>query len=311
MRGVGRAGRRGWVGVAAAALAVVGAACGGGPDTPPPPDPTTVTVGSFDFAESELLAEIYAQALEGAGFEVERAFGIGPRELTLPALEQGLVDVVPEYAGSALVFLGGAPTSDAITTIGRLREATAARGMETLDPAEAENTNVFALSTATASRLGLHRLTQLEPVAGELTFGGPPECRDRPLCLQGLEDVYGLRFRDFVPLDAGGPLTLQALDEGHVDVALLFSTAGRLGSGELVALEDDRGLQPAENVTPLVAAGAADRFGPELEATLDAVSAALTTDGLRVMNASLQLGVTTEQVARGWLVANGLGRSGA
>ena len=145
-------------------------------------------------------------------------------------------------------------------------------------------------------------------MAPQLTLGGPPECPKRPLCLAGLEQRYGLRFKDFLALDAGGPLTLQALRGGHVDVGVLFTTDPSLAGGDLVALSDNRGLQPAENVTPLVRTELVQRWGPHLVQVVDGVSRKLATEGLRQLNARMASGGTTARaVAAAWLSEQGLG----
>lgn len=284
-----------------------------GPDRDPSvtADPEAVTVGSFNFSESTLLAELYAQALEGVGLPVARELGVGPRELMQPALEQGLVDVVPEYLGSALSYFdpGAAVASlDAPAIHKRLVDTLGRSGVEVLAPAPAQNQNGFAVTTATAERYGLRAISDLGPVAGELVFGGPPECRERRLCLVGLEAVYGLQFADFVALlDSGGRRTRAALTEGQVDVALLFTTDGHLATGEFVLLADDRGLQPAENVVPVVRREAIERHGDRLVDRLDQVSAALTTDDLSEMNRRADIEEEEPAaVAAAWLADQGL-----
>jgi osmoprotectant transport system substrate-binding protein len=293
--------RRGALIVAVVWVAV--AACSG---SPPASNASAlrddaITVGSFDFPESELLAELYAQALERAGFEVRRAFAIGPRELLMPALQRGLVELVPEYEGSALAFLGGHPSADAAEEHEALLDTLADRGLTALEPSRAEDRNAFVVTAGTADRLDLRSLSDLRTNASELRFGGPPECPDRPLCLGGLRDVYGLRFGTFVPLDAGGPVTVQALREGFIDVGLLFSTAAALEGGGFVELVDDRRLEPAERVVPVVNDELTARFGPAASDAIDAVSAALTTADLRAMNADLQGGSTMAAVASAWV----------
>jgi osmoprotectant transport system substrate-binding protein len=268
-----------------------------------------ISVASFDFPESTVLAEIYAQALEAAGFRVDRELGLGPRELVEPALQRGLVELVPEYAGSALTFvtLGGAPpTSDPEATNRALAEALAPRGITALDPAPAQDQNGFAVTRATATRYGLQTISDLAPVASSLTFGGPVECPRRPLCLQGLESTYGLSFEDFVALDASGPLTAAALAGGQVDVALMFTTDGQIAQNDFVPLQDDLGLQPAENVTPVVRTDTVQRFGPRLVDVLNAVSAELTEGALRELNAQVGFQhIEPAEAARAWLLAHG------
>jgi osmoprotectant transport system substrate-binding protein len=263
-----------------------------------------VTVASFDFAESRLLAEIYAQALERAGLRVRRAFGLGPRELVAPALREGLIDVVPEYAGTAVQFLSvgrAHPEADAAVTHAALVHALQGTVAQALAPAPAQDTNAFVVRREVAERLGLTRMSDLRAVSRQLTFGGPPECATRPLCLDGLRKVYGIEFAEVVPLDAGGRLTHQALDTGIVDVALLFSTDPAIGTGDLVELVDDRALQPAENVTPIVRRDAVDRSGTRLVTALDAVSARLDTDTLRSLNARADASDSVRSTATRWL----------
>jgi osmoprotectant transport system substrate-binding protein len=255
-------------------------------------DDGAITVASFDFPENVLLAELYSQALEHSGFRVHRSFGLGPRELVAPALAQGLVEVVPEYAGTSELFLD----------IGTPRPPVRA-----LAAAPAENANAIVVTRSTARRLGLRSISDLRGVADELTFGGPPECPSRPLCLRGLRQEYGVAFDEFIRLDTGGPVTRQALLDGSVDVGLLFSTDPALGgSAELVELTDDRDLQPDENIRPLVHRETARRFEGLAEA-IDAVSVRLTTADLRTLNARIEDDPgAVVAVATNWLEGKGL-----
>jgi osmoprotectant transport system substrate-binding protein len=289
------------------------ASCGGRATddaTPTARGDDAITVGSFDFAESEVLAEIYSQALESGGYDVVRAFGLGAREFVAPALVQGLVELVPEYAGTALQFLSvgqESATADERDTHQRLAVAATKRGITALRAAPAQDANAFVVTRETAQRHGLHTVSDLGAVAGTLTFGGPPECPTRRLCLAGLADVYGVSFREFLSLDAGGPVTRQALTGGYVDVALLFTTDPLIASGDFIALDDDRRLQPAENVTPLIRREVVDRWGPRLVASIDAVSQRLTTDDLRQLNAQVVAeGAEPRDIAAAWLRMKGL-----
>jgi osmoprotectant transport system substrate-binding protein len=263
----------------------------------------TITIGSFDFDESELLAELYAVALERAGFHVDREFGIGPRELVEPALQRGLIELLPEYSGSALDFVTGqeAATSDTNATHDALVEAMERRGLAVLDASSAQDQNAFGVTRETAERLEVRRVSDLAPFADRMRFGGPAECPERPLCLLGLRELYGLEFEGFVPLDASGPLTSAALTGGEVDVALLFTTSPALLDTGLVLLSDDLGLQPAENVTPVLHGAALERFGHELADVVNAVSRRLTTEELRRMNGEVQDGRPVREVVADWL----------
>ena len=287
------------------------AACG--PDVPQTTstlNDDAITVASFEFPESVVLGEIYAQALEAEGFNVKRQLGIGSRELVEPSLERGLVELVPEYAGSALEFLASGEniaTSDEELTHARLVDAFAERGVDVLTPAPAQNQNGFAVAHETAERHGLEAISDLTAIDEDLAFGGPPECPERPLCLDGLESTYGLEFDRIVTLDAGGPLTVSALRAGTVDVALLFTTDAAIQENDFVLLEDDRGLQPAENVTPVVRDEVIERHGDRFVRVVDAVSRLITTAELRALNANVTLeGASPERVAAAWLAERGL-----
>jgi osmoprotectant transport system substrate-binding protein len=267
-------------------------------------DDDIITVGSFDFAESVVVAEVYSQGLEAAGYRVRREFRLGPREFVGPALSVGLVEFLPEYAGTAAEFysLGRAkPTDDTAVTHTELERAVGAQRVVALAAAPAEDANTFVVSKPTAARLHLKTLSDLTAVAGQLKFGGPPECPKRPLCLAGLADTYGVKFGTVVTLDAGGPLTREALKDGLVDVALMFTTDPAIVDDGLVELDDDRGLQPAESITPLVRTEVVDHLGPAVVAVINAVSARLTTAAIRDLNgAAGQAGADVAAVAAAW-----------
>ena len=296
--------------VAAASLVcLVAAACDGTPavDRSALAD-EAVTVASFNFPESVLLAEIYAQAMESEGYRVERELALGTREFVIPALAGGLVEFVPEYMGSGLDFLAGAgaASADRDFTYGSLVEYLEPLGVVALDAAKAEDQNGFAVTAETAERFGLVTLSDLTAVSDPLAFGGPPECQDRPRCLPGLRARYGITFDEIVELDSGGPLTLAALLQGTVDVALLFTTDGAIDRHDLVLLRDDRELQPVEAVTPVIRTETMTRLGPGLARIVNAVSAALTTGELRRLNAEVSVDDPPSAIAAGWLAETGL-----
>jgi osmoprotectant transport system substrate-binding protein len=267
-------------------------------------------VASFNFPESVILANVYAGALRANGYTVRVEADAGPRELVDPALARGLVDFVPEYSGSALLFfgLGRARTGpDIQETHDALVTAMAPHGLVPMTPSPAQDANAIVVTQATADRYGLHAISDLGSVANLLTFGGPSECPHRPLCLQGLRQVYGLQFKRFFPLDTGGPLTLQAVVAGEIDVGLMFTTDPAISARHLVVLTDDRGLQPAENVTPVLRSTLLTRFGAALQALIDRVSARLTTESVTALNARLVTGLSPRVVADRWLASEGMG----
>ena len=265
-----------------------------------------ITVGSTDFSEQLIVAEMYRGALEAAGIEADDAYNLGAREVVEPALENGEIDVYPEYVGTALEFLNGGAgeaTNDTAETTQKLREAFAEKDVEVLEPAEAQDKNAIIVTSETAQEHELETISDLEPVAGELVFGGPPECPERPLCLMGLEDTYGLKFKNFRSLDAGGPLTVAALEDGKIDVALMFTTQGIIAEKGWVELEDDQGLQPAENIVPVVRKAA---LTDQVAEVLNSVSAKLTTEEMTELNRRVDVDKEDpEAVAAEWLTDNG------
>src|SRR5262249_43862190 len=297
------------------ALAVLCAACTSPGNHGSAPAPArhadaTITVGSFNFTDSALLARIYARAVAAKGFPVRVMPDLGSRELVDPALMNGLIQLVPEYTGSALDFLSlgrRAATSNAAATYRALTRWAERRGLVAAQPAPAQDANAIVVSSATAARYHLRSIADLLKAAPDLVFGGPPECRERADCLPGLERVYRLRFKTFVATDTGGPVTLQALDTGQIGAALLFTTDPGIAARHLVILTDSRALQPAENITPVLRRSTIERYGPRLLATLNAVSAHLDTDTLRYLNGRVQLyGVNPRTVAGDWLRAQAL-----
>ncbi|CAN5660951.1 ABC transporter substrate-binding protein [soil metagenome] len=293
-------------------IVALAAACDPGASTPrsiPKEERDAIRIASFDFTESRILAEIYATALEAAGYPVDRKLGVASREILEPALEQDRVDLVPEYMGTALTFvtLGAQePSSNPASTHRSLENAFAREGIAVLDYAPAQNKNGIVVTEETAHELELEHISDLEPVAPYMAFGGPPECPERPLCLLGLRDTYGLSFSRFQPLDAGGPLTVATLLSGEVEVALLFTTDPNIEANDLRLLEDDRDLQPAENVVPVVREEVIARHGDAIVSLLDAITHRLTTDDLRDLNAEVDLrGAEPSAVAAQWLRTEG------
>jgi len=297
-------------GAGVAGLALVVAACGSssksGSGTGSSTPAKAVKIGAFNFSESATLAGIYEGALKKAGFEVTVRPNLGSREVVAPALERGEIDLYPGYAATDLEFLNkgaGEATPDAQATTEKLRTALASKNATALDPSPAVDANAFAVTKATADKYNLKKLSDLAPVAGQLKLGGPPECPTRPFCQAGLVKTYGLNFMDFKPLDVGGPLTVAALKGGDIDVGLLTSTDGSIPANGFVVLEDDKHLQNADNVIPVIRTAAAD---DKARQTLNKVSAALTTADLTELNKRADVDKEDPQVlAQDWLKKHG------
>jgi osmoprotectant transport system substrate-binding protein len=279
--------------------------------------PSMIRIGSFDFTESAVLGELYGQALEAKGYRVAFHLNLGSREVVDPALEQGFVDLVPEYMGSALAFATLGRNTGSRTTVAAGRRALAAalapRGLVALASARASDENAVVVTATTARAHGLAAISQLRPLAHRMVFGAPPECMVRDLCLKGLEAVYDLDFARIRPLDASGSYVIDALRSDAIQVGLLFSTDPRLEPDRqgtnvhIVQLRDDRELQPPENVTPIMRRDVLARFGPGVAAAIDAVSARLTTLELTDLNAAVTFDRRSPaDVAADWLRAEGL-----
>jgi osmoprotectant transport system substrate-binding protein len=290
------------LGAALVALSLIAAACNGEPGEDG--ERGTITVGAVGFAENQIVAEMYAQVLEDTGYTVERQLNLDSREILQPAMEGGEVDVAPEYLATLVVFLGGEASSDPDEVVDPLDELLQERDQTVLEYSEAVDTNAFVVTRATADQHRLSQVSDLEPVAGQMTLGGPPECPERDFCLPGLERVYGIEFGEFVPLDVGGPLTVEALDAGEIDVGLLFSTDGAIIAFDFVLLEDDGGLQQADNIVPVIRQ---DALNDEVEELLNSVSAALSTEKMTQLNGRVTIdGEDPGDVARSFLEREGL-----
>jgi osmoprotectant transport system substrate-binding protein len=267
-------------------LALVATACGGGSSSSSSGAKGTVTIGAFNFSESNILANMYGDALRAQGYTVNVRPNLGSREIVEPALEQGQIDMYPGYAATELEFINkgaGEATPDATQTVNKLNSHLDPKGLVALTPSPAVDQNAFAVTKATADKYHLKNLSDLAPIGNQLTLGGPPECPTRPFCQQGLESTYGIHFKAFKALDAGGPLSKDALANGQVDVALIFSSDGAIPARGFVVLNDDKHLQNADAVVPVIRKTTATS---DVRSILNKVSAAITTDDLAALNKS-------------------------
>ena len=293
-------------------FALLAAACGddddggggeatGGGETTEGEGGGPITVGSADFSDSSLVAAMYAAVLEDAGYDVTEELNIGSREVYFEALRNGEIDVVPEFVSTLAVFLEGEGSSDLDEAVSNLEEVLP-EGIVALEPSEADSTNVFVVTRETADEKGL---TAMSDLTEDLVLGGPPECPERPFCIAGIRDTYGIDLEpNFVPLDAGGPLTREALASGEVDVALLFSTDGSIIENDWVVLEDDENLQQADNVIAVVRDEAVDEAARDL---IDEVNATLSVEDYNELNKRVNIdNEDVEDVAREFLEEKGL-----
>lgn len=270
-------------------------------------DLRSITIGSADFTESKIIAEIYAQALEANDFTIKRQFGIGSRETYIPAVQDHSIDLIPEYTGNLLQYFDAettATTSDAVL----LALLKALPGdLSVLYPSPAEDKDTLAVSETIAREWNLKSIADLAKRSPEVKVGAPSEFQTRVTGLVGLKQKYGLDIApaNFVAIsDGGGPATVQALTGGTVTAANIFSTSPAIEKNNLVVLEDPESVFLAANVVPLVAS---QKMSNDLKSVLDAVSAKLTTEALIQLNTSVEgnEGVDPDEAAAKWISDNG------
>ena len=292
-------------------LALLLAACGGGGNDAlqggsQQNGGSTVTVGSTNFSEQLILAEMYAAVLKKAGVKVDTRLNLGAREVVFPALVKGDIDLLPEYNGSVLAFLdpkATQTTSQEVNTA--LTPLLDAKGLVALEQSPAEDKDGWAVTKETAAKYGLAKISDLKGKAHMLVVGGPPELKTRPAGLPGLKKVYGIEdFKEFKALDAGGPLTTSALNKGDIDVGRVFTTQGAIAQYGWVVLQEDKPLEPAQNIVPI---GRKDAMTDKVKQALDAISAKITTEELIKLNKLVDVDKQDpEKVANDWLTQQGL-----
>ncbi|WP_372594716.1 ABC transporter substrate-binding protein [Actinotalea sp.] len=271
---------------------------------------TTVVVGSFAFPESEILGEIYAQALADAGFDVETRFNIGPRQQTIPALQDGSINLMPEYNGNLLAYYDPEYTERTTEEVdGALADAVAVDGLQVLDSAPAEDKDAYVVTQAFADANGLVTIGDLSKVV-PFTLGANPQFAELGYGVPGLKDTYGVGVNPgdvtFLPIeDFGGPDTVKALVDDDVQVADIYTTSPALKAENLVVLEDPEALISSQNIVPLLAE---EIYSDELAAVLNGISAVLTTDDLISLRDRVEGDekASAAQAATDWLTDKGL-----
>jgi len=291
-----------------AAMLVALAACSSGGGSSAKPD---IRIGSDGFYESQLVAEMFAQVLEGDGYKVTRNLGIGARTVRQPALEQGQIDLTPEYVGSGLGYYDkAAPTGDGPTNREALAKILQTKGISVTSISPGEDTNATVVRPETAAELGLAKMSDLAAVQDKLKWGLPPECEANPLCKGALE-AYGLTFppAQQEALAACDAPIAEALENKGVDIGWLCSTQPAIAQFGFVVLEDDKNTQPAENMTALVRDDYLAKLGDKdaFQKSLDKVLALLTTDELTKLGVQVAVDQKpVEDVAKEFLTANAL-----
>jgi osmoprotectant transport system substrate-binding protein len=311
------------------ALALLLAGCGGD-DASAPSEPTKtgssdagggkivrnaanakvrLTIGSKNFTEQRVLGEIYAQGLEAAGYRINKDLNLGDENAALAALKADEISAYPEYTGTALLSFFGKEASelpkDPQAAYEQAREDFAAQGMVALEPTPFTSSNEVAVTRATAERLRLKNISDLSGKAQKLTLYGSPECRHRLDCLAGLEQIYNLHFKKFVPVPI--PKRHDVLTSGRADVSIVFTTDPQIQRENEVLLEDDKGMFPPYNSTLVMKQATADEAGPDLAETVDLIQEQLTDENMQELNARVDLDKKDPaEVAHEYLTETGL-----
>jgi osmoprotectant transport system substrate-binding protein len=266
----------------------------------------SVIVGSANFPENEVLAEVYALALQKAGVKASTKLNIGAREVYYPQVEKGAITIIPEYNGTLLtVEVDKTSTAKTTAAVDAALAAKLPSTLTLLNPAPAQDSDSITVTQATAAKYKLKSIADLTSVASQFVLGGPPEFKTRTDGVIGLKAIYGLTFKNFDPLDESGPITLSALTSGKVQAADVFTTTPQIIADKLVPLTDPKSLFAAQNVIPLVYKPA---LTPTISSTLNAVDAKLTTSALLALDVKV---ITDKEdyttAAQQWLQSVGLG----
>jgi osmoprotectant transport system substrate-binding protein len=270
---------------------------------------TKVTIGSKNFTEQKVLGEIYAQALAAAGYDVSKQLNLGDEKTALAAVEGGEISAYPEYTGTALLSFFGKQADelpkDEMAAYEEAKAGFAEKNLTALPPTPFVSSNEVGVTKETADRLSLSKISDLEGESQDLTLYGTPECRQRLDCKLGLEQVYGLKFKRFVPVDIA--LRHEVLSKGQADVSIVFTTDPQNKREGFVLLEDDKGMFPPYNSTLVVRNDVIEKAGPDFEETVELVNEGLTDEVMQELNARVDLdGQEPAEVAKAYLTENGL-----
>ena len=310
--------------LALAVTASVPAGCGSDDDaatpTPTPAAAPLITrdeanagvslkIGSKDFTEQRVLGEIFAQGLAAAGYDIDTELNLGDEQTALKAIESGTIDAYPEYTGTALLSFFGveadALPKDPTQAYEQAKEGFTEKNLTAFEPTPFTSSNEVAVTQDTATEMNLKTISDLKPVAGDLTMYGSPECRQRLDCLLGLQTIYGLKFKKFVPVDIA--LRHEVLTKGQADVSIVFTTDPQIEREQFVLLEDDKGMFPPYNSTLVMRNEIAEQGGAAMEELIAQVNEGLTDEAMQELNARVDLDKKTpEEVAGEYLSETGL-----
>jgi osmoprotectant transport system substrate-binding protein len=270
---------------------------------------TTIVVGSKNFTEQKVLGEIFAQGLAAAGYTVKKQLNLGDEKVQYKALQAKRIDAGPEYTGTALGSLFGVPSDqipkDPAVAFRETKANYAKAGFTAYPPTPFTSSNEVGVTQKTAQKYNLTNISDLKPVAGKLTLYGTPECRQRLDCLLGLQKVYGLKFKKFVPV--GPDLRHEVLNNGQADVSIVYTTDPQNKRDKVVLLKDDKRMFPPYNSTFVVRDAIAKEAGPDLARTVEQVEKGLTAPVMQELNARVDLDKKTpKQVASEYLKETGL-----
>ncbi|MDN6245702.1 MAG: ABC transporter substrate-binding protein [Corynebacterium casei] len=297
--------------VAALALTSIFALTACGTDSSPLEEDTatngggdeTIVIGSQDYYSNEIIAEIYAQALENAGYDVDRQFRIGQREAYLPEIESGEIDLFPEYSGPVLQYWEPDTEARLPDDVFAALEEAAPEGLNVLEQSPATDQDSYVITQEFAEEWGIENVEDLEKVTEPMTLGANSEAEDRPNGPKGLEETYGVEV-GFAPIeDSGGPLTVKALRDGDVQLAIIYTADPSIESNNLVSLEDTKGLFLSSNVVPL----ASDKVDEQATEIINEISAAMSPEDLvSLNNRSVTEQLPAADIAQDWLEEKGL-----
>ncbi|WAX55400.1 ABC transporter substrate-binding protein [Jatrophihabitans cynanchi] len=269
-----------------------------------PTAPGSITVGSADFPESTLLADIYAGAMSAKGVQVTKKLNIGERSAYMAALNDGSIGFIPEYTGSILVYLDKSATAKTPDEVyAALKQAASGQGLVALQFAAAQDSDTITVTKQTADKYHLTSIADLKSVAGKLTFGAPAQFKTRADGIPALKSVYGVEFGRFTALQAGGTITVTALKNGSIDAGDIFSTDPSIAKNNFVSLTDPKSMFAAQNIVPLFAQA---KLSQPMADACNAVSAKLDTATLAGLVAKVADGADPDSVAKDWLSSAGL-----